>query len=246
MSKKTIIIIVVGAFLLFAGSIFLFLKNREDGAKNDKDIEGSVYRNEEYRYRMIYPLNWEVEEKRNLSYFYSLSEEDLPKIEGSWDTYKQIFGVDFKGVSPLTYIDGQVDYNIEKIIYPNKNGFTAKQWYELAALVQAWSSEKISEADFIKISKRLIEKKEGIKDSDDVFDPWFSRGEEVEIEGKKVIKASHLGDFRYDGYQYYVLNFQDYIFVFSFGYGGPVVPREMWERSDNHVRNMISSLGALK
>jgi hypothetical protein len=237
---KTTLIIVV-AILFFSLSLYLYLANRSEPLDENVEIGGRVYRNENLAYEMNYPAPWEIIEKRNLTSFYSdIRSEDNPQTTINLESYKQIFGIDLVGTSPLTYIDGVINYNIEKNVYRNSNNFTVRQWYDVAVLLEAYNSQKITETDFIKISSKVL-KGEGIL-NEKIYDPWTPEGEIVKIGSKEVLKTTRLGDNRYDGYQYYVTVLGEYVFVFHFGYGGLVIPREMWERSDNHVRGIIWSL----
>ncbi len=207
------------------------------------DLTGRVYTNEELGYSMNYPHNWEVEEMRTLRYFHPVIPENSDlQTTIDFSTYRPLFGVNLVGASPLTYIDGVISYNIEKHVYLNNNDFTARQWYEVAVLVENYGAKKISEADFIRISNRLIEREEYISEDERVFDPWMSQGELKKTGKKEFLSATRVGGSRYDGYQYYVVTAGDYVFVFNFGYGGPVIPREMWKRSDGHINDMIRSL----
>jgi hypothetical protein len=190
---------------------------------------------------MNYPLSWEIREKRNLTSFYSNTRnEEILQTTINLDTYNQIFGVDLVGTSPLTYIDGVINYNIEKDVYRNSNNFTVRQWYDIAVLLEAYNSQKISETDFIKISSKVLNEEDILKER--IYDPWIPEGKIIKIGDKDVFETTRLGDNRYDGYQYYITVLGDYVFVFQFGYGGLVIPREMWQRSANHVRGIIWSL----
>jgi len=237
--KTTLIIIV--AIVFFSLSLYLYLGSREEPLGEDVEIGGRVYRNESLGYEMNYPEFWEIREKKNLTSFYSnITSEDNPQTTVDLETYKQIFGIDLVGTSPLTYIDGVISYNIEKSVYRNNNNFTVRQWYDIVALLESYNAQKISETDFIKISSKVLKGEEILKEK--VFDPWIPEGEVVKIGNKEVLKTTRFGDNRYDGYQYYITALGEYIFVFHFGYGGLVIPREMWQRNDNHVRGIIWSL----
>jgi hypothetical protein len=238
---KTTLIIVV-AVLLFAGSLYLYVANREELLDEDVVVGERVYRNETLGYEMNYPITWEIEEKRaHQTFFPETTGERLPQTSIDLEAYRQIFGLDLIGTSPLTYIDGVISYNIEKAVYSNENNFSARQWYDIAVLLEAYNIQKISEADFIRMSNKAIE--EGfVAEKDKIFDPWMPEGEVLKVGRKEILRTTRFGDTRYAGYQYYITTFDDYVFVFYFGYGGPVIPREMWQRSDMHVKGIIWSL----
>ncbi len=239
--KKTLIIITAGLF--FLGSVFLYLRSGSDDHEEDTELTERAYRNEDFGYGMNYPSGWDIREKRSLSYFHSaLEENDLLATTIDLSTYEEVFGIDLVGSSPLTYIDGSVDYNIEQSVYLNKNDFSAKQWYNIAALAEAHSIRKISGAELIAMSNEVVQRGSISDQKEKVFDPWISRGDLIRIQGKEVLKTTQIGDHRYAGYQHYITPVDDYIFVFRFGYGGAITPREMWQRSDRHVREMIGSL----
>lgn len=241
MTKLKTTLIIVVAILFFSLSLYLYLANKSEPLDEDVEVGGRVYRNENLGYQMNYPSSWEILEKRNLSSFYpNIRSEDRPQTTIDLETYNQIFGVDLVGTSPLTYIDGVINYNIEKTVYRNSNNFTVRQWYDVAILLEAYNSQKITETDFIKISNKVL--KEGTILEEKIYDPWTPEGEVIKIGKKDVLKTTRLGDNRYDGYQYYITVFGGYVFVFHFGYGGLVIPREMWQRSDNHVKGIIWSL----
>jgi hypothetical protein len=238
--QKTILIIVI-AILFFSLSLYLYLGNRTEPLDEDVEVGSRVYRNENLSYEMNYPASWEIREKRSLTSFYSnIRSEDNPQTTIDLKTYDQIFGVDLVGTSPLTYIDGVINYNIEKNVYQNSSNLTVRQWYDIAVLLEAYSTQKLTETDFIKISSKVLKGEEILKER--IYDPWTPEGEIIKIGNKDVLKTTRLGDNRYDGYQYYITALGEYIFVFYFGYGGLVIPREMWQRSDNHVRGIIWSL----
>lgn len=248
MTRKSLIIFSAVIILLSFASLYLFLRERR-AAKEDVDFEGRTYRNEVYGYRMYFPLGWEIEEKeeRKFSFFHSaLENEKFSENREFWNTYKQDFGINLVGVSPLTHIDGEINYNIEKHIYLNENNFTLRQWYNLAALAEAFSSAKISEGDFIRTRNSIMEEDVEADDIEEVFDPWMPRGEVIQVGNKDVLKTTFPRAHRYQGYQYYIFPFKDYFFVFHFGYGGPVIPRDMWQRSDRHIKDMIKSLQPLQ
>ncbi len=241
MTKLKTTLIIVVAILFFSLSLYLYLGNREEPLDEDVEIGARVYRNENLSYEMNYPATWEIREKRNLTSFYSnIRNEESPQTTINLDTYNQIFGIDLVGTSPLTYIDGVINYNIEKAVYLNSNNFTVRQWYDIAVLLEAYNSQKISETDFIKISSRVLREEEISKER--IYDPWTPEGKIIKIGNKDVLKTNRLGDNRHDGYQYYIIAYGEYIFVFHFGYGGIVIPREMWQRSDNHLKGIIWSL----
>ncbi len=243
MSKKRIALILVTAFLFFSASVFLFFRDGDDVDESSPEPGGRTYTNEEIGYVMGYPIDWEVREIAGSELFHPKIDDgkDL-QTEIDLDTYSYIFGTDLVGQSPLTYIDGTINYNIEKRVYLNQNGFTVRQWYEIVALIEAYVSRKISEAEFIRISNEVINEGYIVSEREKIFDPWIPRGEIMKVGEKDVLETTRIGDHRYDGYQYYLTSVDDYIFVFSFGYGGVVIPREMWTRSDRHIREMIKTL----
>ncbi len=247
MTRLKIVIIILITAALFFSSLFLYLINREEHEEEEVELVEKIYRNEKLGYTISYPEEWEVREVENLSFFHpALVNEDFSQKRMDFKTYKQIFGVDFIGTSPLVYIDGNITYNIEKRVYPNINEFTVRQWYDVAAIADARHAQKISSAHFIRKSNRVIESKEGISDDGEkIFDPWMTRGKKMMAGEKEVLKTVRDGDYRYDGYQYYTTSLGDYIFVFRFGYGGPVTPREMWERNNMYIKEMIDSLELL-
>jgi len=239
--KTKVVLIVIFAVLLFVLSVFLYLQSRSS-AVDPSELDGRVYRNERFSYAMNYPYEWEIEEREGGDYFHQTAfSRELPAMGFDWGTYRSEFGSELQGASPLTYIDGTVDYNIEKRIYPNINEFTLQQWYNLAVLAEALSSQKMSESRFVRLTRELIENR-SLSDKEGVFDPWMSRGSVIKIGNRDVLKATRVGDHQYDGYQYYIFRYDEHIFVFHFGFGGPVIPREMWERSDRFVKEMILSL----
>ncbi len=243
--KKSTIIIIVAA-IFFLASVFLFISNRRGVEDDDSDLLGRTYTNEILGYTMKYPSAWSVEDARNLPYFHSAIENNLDlQTEIDLSAYRAVSAVNLIGVSPLTYIDGVINYNIEKHTYRNTNNLLPRQWYEIAVLIEAYDAQKISEAEFIRTSNRIIERGGYIEEEENIFDPWMSRGEEKSIGSKDIVIATRVGGNRYDGYQYYITKVGDYIFVFNFGYGGPIIPREMWGRSDTHVKEMIRSLNIL-
>jgi hypothetical protein len=234
------------AVIFFSLSLYLYLGNREKPLDEDVEVGARVYQNKALGYQLNYPPSWEIREKRDLSYFYSeRTDVTEPQTSINLETYKQMYGVDLIGTSPLNYIDGTINYNIEKEIYPNLNNFTVRQWYDVAVLLQNYNAQKIRESDFIKIGNKILKEGAIVEDKDKIFDPWTPEGEVINIGSKDVLKVIRSGDSRYEGYQYYIVSFSDYIFVFHFGYGGLVVPREMWQRSNNHMKGIIWSLKPL-
>jgi len=211
--------------------------------ESSPELGGKTYTNEEIGYVMSYPIDWEVEERTDSELFHPKLDDgkDL-QTEIDLDTFSYIFGTDLVGQSPLTYIEGTINYNIEKRVYLNQNEFTVRQWYDIVALMEAYVSRRISEAEFIRISNEVVDKGYITSEREKIFDPWIPKGEITEIGKKDVLKTTRIGDHRYNGYQYYLISVDDYIFVFSFGYGGAVIPREMWSRSDRHIREMIRTL----
>jgi hypothetical protein len=234
------------AVIFFSLSLYLYLGNREKPLDEDVEVGARVYQNKTLGYQLNYPPSWEIREKRDLSYFYP-ERTDLtePQTSINLETYKQIYGVDLVGTSPLNYIDGTINYNIEKEIYLNLNNLTVRQWYDIAVLLQNYNAQKIRESDFIKTTNKVLKEGAIVEDKDKIFDPWTAEGELINIGNKDVLRVTRPGDSRYEGYQYYILSFSDYIFVFYFGYGGLVVPREMWQRSNNHMKGIIWSLKLL-
>ncbi len=243
MTKAKIILIITVAVVFFSLSLYLYFGSKKEPLGEDVEVGSRVYRNENLGYEINYPASWEIREKRNLVSFYlDMISGDIPQTTINLETYNQVFGIDLVGTSPLTYIDGVINYNIEKTIYRNHNNFTARQWYDIAVLLEAYTVQRISEADFIKISSKILREGEIFKEKERIFDPWTPEGKVIKIGNKDVLETTRLGDNRYDGYQYYITALGDYIFVFHFGYGGLVIPREMWQRSHNHIRGIIWSL----
>jgi len=238
--KTTLIIVVAGVF--FLGSLFLYLRSGEDDYE-EEELRGRIYRNEDFGYEMSYPTGWEVREKRDLSFFHpAIDNKDFLRMGVDLDNYIEISGISLVGSSPLTYIDGTIDYNIEQSAYFNKDALTVRQWYDIAVLMEAYHTQKIGEADFVRMRNTIIGEGEIKEERGRVFDPWISRGSSIKVGRKEVLKTTWAGGHRYDGFQYYITSIDDYIFVFYFGYGGTVTPREMWQRSDRHVKEMINSL----
>ena len=238
--KTTLIIVVAGT--LFLGSLFLYLRSGDDSYE-EEELRGRIYRNEEVGYEMNYPAGWEVEERKDFSFFHSaIDNKDFLRMGVDLDNYMEISGISLVGSSPLTYIDGTIDYNIEQGVYFNKDELTVRQWYDIAVLMEAYHVQKIGEADFIRIRNTIIREGEVKEEREKVFDPWVSRGSLIKVGRKEVLKATWISGHRYDGFQYYITSVGDYIFVFHFGYGGVVTPREMWQRSDRHIREMLNSL----
>ncbi len=242
MNRLKITIIFILAVTLFLGSVFVYLRRDGRYVDDGPEVEGEHYSNEEYGYSLIYPLGWDVREKETRAMFPLISRDSLPQFDGDFETYRQVFRADLEGRSPLTYIEGKIDYSIEKHLYLNTNDFTIRQWYDIAALTDAYSQKKITEGEFIRMSNEVLNRGEVKTSREKIFDPWVSRGEIITVGGKEVLKATSYAKARYDGYQYYITALGDYFFVFRFGYGGAVIPREMWQRSDGHVKNMIRSL----
>jgi len=229
---------------LFFGIFYFYLREGDPEKEEDDDIYvGEVYESEEFGYSIIYPREWELNEDVTLSFFHhALREDYYSQRKIDFNTYYQVSGVNFSGKSPLVYIDGEIGYNIEKRVYININLFTARQWYDVAATADARDDGKISSADFIRRTNQIIEEGDVQEDREKIFDPWMTQGHEIKVGDKNVLKVTKEGDHRYDGYQYYIFSYGRYIFVFRFGYGGPVLPREMWHRNDNHVKEIIASM----
>lgn len=225
------------------GSLFLYLRGDRNDYEDGVELTERAYRNEDFGYGMNYPSEWEIREKRSLSFFHpAMDKGDFIKTVINVDAYKEVFGLDLIGRSPLTYIDGTIDYNIEQSVYLNENDFSVRQWYDIAVLAEAYSAQKISGAELVVMYNEVVREGGIVNHKEKIFDPWISQGEVIRIQRKEVLKTTQMGDHRYAGYQYYITPVDDYIFVFRFGYGGAVVPREMWQRSDRHVREMIGSL----
>lgn len=247
MTKLRTTLTIVVAVISFSFSLYLYLGNKEKPLEEDVEVGARVYQNEALGYQLNYPSSWEIREKRDLSYFYpERTDITEPQTSINLETYKQIFGVDLVGTSPLNYIDGTIDYNIVKEVYSNLNNFTVRQWYDTAVLFQNYNAQKIKEAEFIKTGNKILEEGAILENKDQIFDPWTPEGKIINIGGKEVLKVTRPGDSRYEGYQYYIVSLSDHIFVFHFGYGGLVVPREMWQRSNNHMKGIIWSLKPLE
>ncbi len=236
-------------FLLFVGAIIfslLFLKEDSDEVEIE-DVSGELFTNEELGYSLKHPFGWEVEAKRRLNYLNKGIERtevrDIELIDE--ESYRQIASMDLIGSSPLVYIDGEIKYVIEKNVYSNKDNLTLRQWYDLGMLVLAFEEGIITEGELIQSTNSRINDDTEIREDDAIFNPWVPRGEDITINGRDVIKFIMPGDYRYEGYQYYVAAVSDYFFVFNFGFGGPVTPREMWSDNDEYVKDMIRSLEIL-
>ena len=246
MSKSKLTLIAVIALIFFLGSLLLFLTQRDSLFGGAPEVSGRSYRNENLGYVMTYPYEWEIREDDGEFYFHPLfANDNLPETEEEWDSYRSNMQITLEGRSPLTYIDGEVRYDIEKTIYLNNNDFEVRKWYDLAAIAEAFFAQKIGEAEFIRLRREIIDNGKLSESNHHVFDPWMSRGNILDVNGRDVLKVVRNGDYQHDGYQYYITQFEDYIFVFHFGYGGPVIPREMWQRSNLHVIDMITSLRSI-
>ncbi len=236
-------------FLLFIGAIIFFVVffNGDDDEVEKEDVSGEIFVNEEMGYSLKHPFGWEIESKRRLNYLNKGMEraevKDLDLIDG--ESYRQIASMDLVGSSPLVYIDGEIKYIIEKNVYPNNNNLTLRQWYDLGMLVLAFEEGIITEGELIQKTNSRINDDIEITEEDGVFNPWVPRGEDIIIGDIDVIKFIMPGDYRYEGYQHYAANIGGYFFVFSFGFGGPVTPREMWNDGDEYVKDMIRSLEIL-
>ncbi len=237
MKKQKVILIVLFAVIFFIGSLYFYLQSREEVTSDyDWDGEGRDYINEDIGYKMKYPITWIMREREDLTSFYSFREERDLQTSIDLSTYDQFFSIDLVGRSPLTYIDGDINYDIKKGVYLNSNEFTVRQWYDVVVLLEAYTSRKISEGEFTKLSNEVLKEGSLVTKEAGIFDPWTPRGDVVNVGGKDVLMVTRPARTRYDGYQYYIVSLEDNIFVFYFGYGGLVLPREMWHRSDMHIR----------
>jgi len=247
MSRKKIIIFSGIIILFILASLYIVLR-RDDDPGEEMEIGDRVYHNEELGYAMNFPTGWNVEEieSRDLDLFHdALSEERILEDDFFRNNYSQAFGINLVGDSPLTHIDGTISYNIKKHVYLNREGFSLREWYDIAVLAEAFSSGRIRESVFIRTRRQILEEERDLPSEKYIYDPWMPRGKIVDIAGRDALKVTFPGDRRYEGYQYYITLVDDYIFVFHFGYGGPVVPREMWERTARHVEGMIYSIEVL-
>lgn len=246
MSRKSIIILSSIIILLVLGSVYLVLR-RDRGVEEEVEFDERIYQNEELGYAMSFPEEWNIEaiDEGDFQFFHPALEEEKLAQEDFLGMYRQIFGIVLVGASPLTYIDGTINYNIEKHVYSRKEEVTPRQWYDVVALSEAFSSGRISEGNFIRMKNEVLREGREISSEEYVFDPWIPRGEKIRIGNRDVLKVTMPTDRRYDGHQYYIVSEGDYLFVFRFGYGGPILPREIWERATRHVRGMIYSLEVL-
>ncbi len=249
-NKIAIILLFVTIFFLISFFFFLIRNNDNDSYREspEKEIlwEGTVYQNSDLGYFFIYPEDWRIEEKEDLSLFHpSLENSNFLENNIDMKTYEKIFSVNIRGDSSLVYIDGVLQYDIEKDIYLNKNNLTARQWYDIAAIGKAQEEEKITKADFIRKTNSVIERGWIEDERGRVFNPWMPRGNNLKIGKQRIVKTKIPSNGFYEGYQYYILNFKNYILVFSFGYGGVTVPREMWQKNDNYIKDIIQTLGTL-
>ncbi len=243
MSKKKIIIIVILFALLLCGAYFLFRKTDTEPVEEPVEEMMLEYRNDKYNYRFNYIAGWEAREKETLGYFHSLmSNRNLPATHVNWNTYRQGTNVVFSGFSDFTYIEGAREYQIEHHVYPNPHNLSIRQWYDLFVITEALHTQRITEADFIRKSKSIVEGEGKISDEDGIYDPWSPRGEIIKIEQKNVLKVTLPGDYRYNGYQHYILSFNNYFLVFKFGYGGVTTNRDLWKNNNKIIRRIIETI----
>lgn len=248
MKQKPVILIII--FILLLSTFFLiFLKNKNE---RDEELDKTVgetlleYRNEKYGYKLNYSTNWQVREKENFNYFHSLlSNKNLPITHVNWNTYLQGSSIIFSSFSDFTYIEGTREHQIEHHVYPNPHNLSISEWYNLFIITEALHSQRITEADFIRKSKNIIEKGEEIKEEDSLYDPWTPKGEIIKIDKKDVLKTTLPGDYRHNGYQYYILLFNNYFLVFKFGYGGATTNRDLWKSNNEDIIKMIRSIRPL-
>ncbi len=245
MKKKKIIIIIILA--LFLSSILvLTLRNKEGKIEEKTDEITLEYRNEKYGYKANYNVNWQVREKDNLSYFHSLlSNKSLSSTHVNWNTYLQGSHAIFSGFSDFTYIEGAREHQIEHHVYPNPQNLSIRQWYDIFVITEAFHTKRITEADFIRKSKDIIENRKEIEDTEGAYDPWTPKGEITKIGKLDVLTMTLPGDYRHSGYQHYILLFNNYILVFKFGYGSATNNRELWKNNNNNIIKTIESISLL-
>ncbi len=242
MSKKRLILIVVIVLLVITFIALLARdKSEEEVVTDDENLEKFI--NSSFKYSFDYPSEWEVRERDNVHYFHPLlSRTDPPEIDINWGTYRQIYRTTFVGLSGFTHIDGLQEYHIEHGVYHNNNNFTLRQWYDIFILTEAVYTRRITQAEFIRTSRGIMSDHNRISSSLNLYDPWTPREEILTIGDHTVLKTRLAGDYRYDGYQYYIVLLNNNFLVFSFGYGGASASREVWGKASEGVKTIINTI----
>ncbi len=237
----TIIGLLTAAILL---TFFLFsLNEKKDISDKEPEEERLEYYNEKYGYKLSYNNEWETRERENLTHFHSLlNNKNLPSTHVNWTTYVQGSSTIFSSFSSFDYIEGAREYQIDHQVYPNPHNLTVRQWYDLFVITEALHSKRITEGDFIRKSKNIIEEQVEIDIKEGLYDPWSPKGEIFKIDRKDVLKVVLPGDYRYSGYQHYILLFNNYFLVFKFGYGGTTTNRDLWKKNNEEIIKIIKSI----
>ena len=245
MQKRKIFLILAGVLLFFFISLFIFIKKRNVEEEKAITLDRS-YINEDLGYKMGYLEGWTVEEVGGNAYFHpAIANKELLEIFGEWDTYRQTLLVRLKGESSPTNAEEILSYEIDNYIYYNNNNLSPEDWYNTAVLAEALVEGRINNSDFVRLKNKIMSEDFDKNDGEEFFDPWMPRGEIIKVGNKDVLKIDGVGNYLYDGFQYYILSFGEYIFVFRFGYGGLESTREMWKLSDTRIKEMIASLELL-
>lgn len=242
------IIIITASILSIALLVFFLLSSDDKNKSSDKteDNEMQEYYNEKYGYKLNYNKDWETRERDNLNHFHSLlNNRNLPSTTVNWSTFLQGSSTIFSSFSDFNYIEGVREYQIEHHVYPNPHNLSARQWYDLFVLTEALHTQRITEGDFIRKSKSIIEENKEISIEDGIYDPWSPKGEVIRIDRKDVLKVILPGDYRHSGYQHYIVLFNNYFLVFKFGYGGTSANRSLWKNSNEEIIKMIKSITLL-
>ena len=246
--KKVITIIIAIITILILGSLLLSSKDDADIINNKLDVATlKEYRNEQYGYRFFHVQGWEEREKDIRGYFHSSlnNTSNLSEIDIDWNTYRQVVNTSFLGNLEFVNRERRQDYLIDHYLYENTNNLTLKQWYDLFVLAEALYSRRITEGEFIRVGNYIIDKEVSLNNELNLYDPWAPRGKFLEINNRPVLKAIFPGDYRYNGYQYYIAAHNNYFLVFRFGYGGLYSTREMWKENDANVKIMLKTIGEL-
>jgi hypothetical protein len=245
MQKRNLFLILAIVILFFLISLFIFFK--KGNTEEEKAIVlDRTYINEDLGYKMGYLDGSTVEEVGGNAYFHSaIANKDLLAIFGDWSTYEQALLVRIKGEYLPVNAEESISYGIDSYIYYNNENLSVEDWYNTAALAEALVGGRIDNSDFVRLKNKITNKELNENDGEEFFDPWMPRGELIKVGKKDVLKIDGSGNYVYDGFQYYLLSFGDYIYVFRFGYGGLDNTREMWKVFDTRVKGMISSLELL-
>ncbi len=237
-----IIAVFVVVFLFLFSIFFLFSKTNKKETSVQLELD-RYYINEDLGYQIGYQEGATIKEIMGSYYFHSaLSSEELLNIFGDWSGYQQIFMTKISGDSSIYSIDGKMLYEIDKYIYLNKEKVSVEEWYNTAVLAEALVSKRIDNSAFVKLRNKIKKNDLSESDKEEFFDPWAPKGTLISVDKKNVLKMNAVTEnYFYDGFQYYIVAFDKYIFVFRFGYGGSL-PREMWKENDAMVKAMIASL----